>query len=416
MNTLNAIHHGNCMDLMDLYPEKFFSMVVTSPPYYQVRNYPIPFYDWGDWIGCLGAEPTVKMYVEHMVSVCEKIYRVLRDDGIFWLNIGDTYPQQSAKRANSDEFAANRARVKEKGYATDAFAGHLGWDRAGGGGLDVRPQNLSLSPERLITALQDWGWNVNSKPNWYKRNGLVSSAPNRPAPDFEHVYMLSKKTGYFYNREAVHKPPYPGEEREEGSYEPYLRTTWDIPTQPSPTSHSSTFPDMLARTCILLGSADKICGKCQAPFKPFVVKGDLDIESAKRMGGNAQGEYAGTEQKDYSAQKAQEASKTKSRILRSLQPRKVADWDATCKCFANHSEASENAIRARILDPFVGSGTTAFVSIHEKRDVVGMEAGLENFEISAMQMALAINGTQRKEANQLLKIMFGRENDTRDTV
>jgi site-specific DNA-methyltransferase (cytosine-N4-specific) len=418
MTEVNKVLHGNCMDLLDAYPNSFFSMIVTSPPYYQVRTYPIPPYDWGDWVGCLGDEPTVKMYVEHMVRVCAKLYRVLRNDGLFWLNIGDTYPQRSAKRATKEELAKNRERTKTKEYPTNAYAGHYGQDRAAGGGEDIRPQNLSLSPERLIVALQDWGWNVNSKPNWWKRNGLVASAPNRPAPDYEHVYMLSKSTKYFYNREAVHKPPLPGEEaRAEGSYEPYLRTTWDIPTQPSPTSHSSTFPDMLARTCILLGSANKVCGKCMAPFKPFVVKGDFDLQAARRMGGDLEGGYSGTEQKDYKCLKAQEPSKTKSRILKSLQPRIVADWEPTCQCFANYTEAEENSTSARILDPFMGSGTTGFVAIQEGRTVCGIEADSENVSISETAMTFAQNGMDRKSANQLLKILYGREKneDSGDT-
>jgi DNA modification methylase len=424
---------GNCFEVIDQFPDQHFHCIVTSPPYWRARNYQCePFVFSNDakcnhafrrgedhcihcdgWHGILGMEPTIKLFIKNLMILCRKMKRVLRDDGVLWINIGDVYAQ-GGKRNTDSEQEKNKLRSKEKNYATSAFSGSRGWDRAAGtaGGV-IREKSLTLGPERLAIALQEDGWIVRSR-LWVKPNALSQSAADRPSPDYEHLWMLTKDPDYFYNREAVRKPARLGQTEED--YKGYLKTTWaldyledlwEITTQASVSHHSSTFPDELPRRCILLSTADMCCAKCGAPYEPLIEKGKLDLVAAVRMGGRKKdGGYDGVEQKDYKKLRAQEPSKTKARIIASLVKKNVVGWEKWCSCVFDRLEIESDeptTVPCRVLDPFAGVGTTCYVGISEGRDCTGIELDPESFQVASFQVECAEAGLERKETNRLIK-------------
>lgn len=419
---MSQVITGNCLEVLRGLPDNFFHCCITSPPYPKVRKYPVEPTVWDDpfgmvhctehvwgaslgycqtpgcgaWFGILGDEPCIEQYIRNLVLVFEEVKRVLRPDGVAWINLGDTYSSVAAKRNSKKEQDGNRERTEEKEYATGAFAGYRGWDRCSGWETGGRPRNLNLAPERLAIALQDAGWNIPAMCHWHKPNAQPSPVADRPGPDSEFIIMATKSTKWFYCRDALR------DMNSSEGYEAYIRTTWSIQTQPSKTEHSSTFPDDLVRTALLLSTADKCCSACGAPYKPkLLIKPDsITPAQLKKMGANKAGGYNGTEQKDYGAMGAQEPSKTKARILKSLIMKFVESWEKDCGC--NTLMSILESEPCKVLDPFAGTGTTGYVCGREGRDFTGIELNRKYAEIADLQLSFGEAGMERKEVNLIL--------------
>ena len=141
---------GDALERLRELPEQSIHCVVTSPPYWGLRDY------HGE-PGMIGMEPTFAEHVENLVMFCREIRRVLRDDGVFWLNYGDTHADSRSARA-----------------------------------ANLKPKQLMMMPARVAIALQDDGWWVRQRNVWHKRNPMPDSARNRPANAHEDVYQLTK--------------------------------------------------------------------------------------------------------------------------------------------------------------------------------------------------------------------------------
>lgn len=296
--------------------------MVTSPPYWGLRSYPVPplvwggdpgcAHEWGDeqravwandlpgatnpgknagarrrarksgrwcqrcgaWLGQLGGEPTVEAYVAHLVEVFRLLRPGLADDGVLWLNLGDTYAFRSARvggRRSSSDGQVRRG-VPESGERPKAY------------GL-LKHKDLVLVPFRAALALQAEGWYVRSNIVWEKPNALPEAVTDRPSNSHEALFLLTKCPRYFYNKDAISEPvngtahsrgkaATPKGEHTEGrgnnSWQlatadlverKNARTVWPISTERFPGDHDSTFPSALARRCILAGSrpGDLVC-------------------------------------------------------------------------------------------------------------------------------------------------------------
>lgn len=450
---LFVLRLGNVLDMLRQLPSNSVQICCSSPPYFAVRAYsgveptiwggdPSCQHVWGDpvkapggftdnygevqgvfnragqgyarhaergqfclkcksaWLGCLGLEPDVDLYIAHLVEVYAEVHRVLRPDGVCWVNLGDSYAQ-GGSRATVKELASDEARVQEKDYPTGAFAGHRGWDRAAGSaGGDLKVKDLCLVPERFAIACQKAGWWVRSRCLWWKGNSLPQSAPDRPSPDHEHIWMLTKKPRYWYCREAVRKKakgaskgsvsqqqhsgcPSEGtgstrwfEATKRPVYEAYLRTVWPINTHPSPTPHSATFAPSLPRTCILLSTPPSSCGACGKPYDPVIEVDEVpDEEAVRRCGGDVNGEYQGEATKAYEDSLAQDPSATKARILRTLVRKRIVGWEVACKCEAE-------PVPPLVLDIFAGVGTTGHVANELGRRFIGFDLSEEYLEVA----------------------------------
>lgn len=179
----NRIYPGDVLDVLRTWPADFVQTVVTSPPYWNLRDYGVT--------GQLGLEPTPEEYVAHLVGIFEEIKRVLRPDGTLWVNIGDTY--------NSGPAGARDPFRWPKQHRND----HQAPRRTA---PTVKPKDLVGIPWRLAFALQAAGWYLRADIIWSKPNPMPESVRDRPTKSHEYVFLLAKSRRYFYNASAVREP------------------------------------------------------------------------------------------------------------------------------------------------------------------------------------------------------------------
>lgn len=148
----------------------------------------------GAWWGELGLEPTIEAYVAHIVEVCREIGRVLRPDGTFWLNLGDSYARDQSKGQHRPGQNGRCSR-----HAFDEGAGRSG--AATGGGL--KPKDLVMVPARVALALQADGWYLRNDIVWRRMNAKPESVRDRFSMDYEHVFLLTKSERYYFDQDAV---------------------------------------------------------------------------------------------------------------------------------------------------------------------------------------------------------------------
>lgn len=396
-----CILHGDCRERMSILPDASIQCVVTSPPYWGLRDYGLPPVTWSDGVSCaLGLEPTPEDYVAHLVDVFRSVRRVLRDDGTVWLNLGDSYNAYNGNRGSTTGFqGAERERPK--------IPGGYGLTAKG-----LKPKDLVGIPWRVAFALQADGWYLRSDIIWAKGYSfhpttagscMPESITDRPTCSHEHMFLLTKNDKYYYDRDAVKEASLdPTDDRKSRqSREDYdrrlsvsatvrtvintkgsstyptrnLRSVWIINPKPYKDAHFATFPPALVEPCIRAGTSEKgQCTTCGAPVVRHVEKGEANIEQRSASGADASGGYTGQSTKDYAAARAQDASATKARILDGMREH-VSTWHYSCDC----GVAAEPQV---VLDPFVGSGTTGVVAIVEGRNFVGIDANSDYVEMA----------------------------------
>lgn len=235
---------GHCIDELRKLPANSVHCVVTSPPYYGLRDYKLPPMVWGGdpkckhvwaakqwrdtrhtpgagekqatnagstaaredfrqsdtcfhcgaWRGCLGLEPSPKLYLEHIVMVFREVRRVLHSSGTCWVNMGDSYVTKPAGGGTLDPKYRNgheRNGGKPRGNATNHPED-----------LGLKSKDLLMMPARVALALQEDGWYLRSQIPWAKASAMPESTEDRPTSALEYVFLLSKSQEYFYDREA----------------------------------------------------------------------------------------------------------------------------------------------------------------------------------------------------------------------
>jgi len=356
---------------------------VTSPPYFGLRSYGTEPVTWADgWTGELGQEPTSEQFIHHLVEIAAEVHRVLRDDGTFWLNIGDTYNSYNGNRGASQGVRKRSDPGRQK--------------RPKGAGLTdptIKHKNLMLVPGRLAKALQDAGWYVRNDAIWSKAGGncprcyyriergntIPESAGDRFTRAHEYVWVLSKKDrGYFFDVEAV---------KDEGQTS-RRRDVFHLTTQSFRGAHYAVMPEALADLAVRgATSAHGCCGSCAAPFKRVTKKGAELRKQQLAAGSNAAGDYTGTAQKDYDTHQAQDPSATKARILAGMKKIVTVGWTQTCKC------ENPSVVPATVLDPFSGAATTGVVTLKRGHHYVGIDlVEKNNAEIATPRLEATLAG------------------------
>lgn len=199
----------------------------------------------------IGLEDTVDGYVGALVDVFRHVRRVLRDDGVLWLNLGDSYWSSSGSTGRNDEGAADLERRAER-YGTGVPKAALGFNtRTAVSRSDdvLKPKDLIGVPWRVAFALQADGWWLRKEVIWHKPNAMPESVTDRPASSHEHVFLLTKRDRYFYDAEAVKRPARTGGSRS-------LRDVWSIATKAveGNDEHAATMPEALVYPCVQAGS------------------------------------------------------------------------------------------------------------------------------------------------------------------
>ena len=245
--------------------------VVTSPPYWQLRDYDHP--------DQLGLEQELADYIERLVEIFDSVRDVMADDGTLWLNLGDTYI--AGRTGNVGSSALTSGRNHEASLRARRGTTH----RSAEG---LKPKDLCGVPWRVALALQAAGWWLRSEIIWQKPNAMPESVRDRPSRSHEHVFLLSKSRSYYYDADAIRTPLKPKTLTAHGSparvakagdidsksarwasssaarrvakrdedgrlLGANARTVWSIAQEPWPGAHTSTFPRRLARRCILAG-------------------------------------------------------------------------------------------------------------------------------------------------------------------
>ena len=209
---------GDAHQALDLLPNGSVQTVVTSPPYWSLRDYEVEEQ--------IGRDDALEDYVGSIVRTFGKMRRVLRPDGTVWLNIGDSYTSGNRRYRAPDK--KNRARAMKVRPPTP---------------IGLKPKDLIGVPWRLAFALQDAGWWLRSEVIWHKPNAHPESVRDRPTKAHETLFLLSKNQNYYYDVGAVRGP---NARR--------LRTVWDIPTEPRKNGHVDDHPAImpmsLASRCV----------------------------------------------------------------------------------------------------------------------------------------------------------------------
>lgn len=228
------IHIGDARKLLATMPENHFDCIVTSPPYWGLRDYGVE--------GQIGAENTVDEYINDLVQLFREARRTLSNDGTLWLNIGDSYT--SGGRTWRDADAKNKGRAME--YRAPTPEG-------------LKPKDLIGVPWKLAFALQADGWYLRTDIIWNKPNCQPESVKDRPTRSHEYVFLFSKSEKYHYDWQAIMEPASDPKQKSKNR-----RTVWNINTEPYPGSHFAVYPRALVRLCISAGSKEN--GRVLDPF------------------------------------------------------------------------------------------------------------------------------------------------------
>ena len=378
--------HGDVLAVLKGMPSDSVHCCVTSPPYWGLRSYGVE--------GQIGLEANVQEHMGILVEVFREVWRVLRPDGVLWLNYGDAYA--GGGMSGGDAASTLRSGPQGNRKGVNIRIGAMGTRPLCG----FKRKDLMLLPARLAIALQEDGWWLRSEIVWakgvsfcpaYSGSAMPDSCTDRPTCSHEKVFLLAKSAKYFYDAEAVREkavsvPHSPGNKRDNGrltssmghvqdpgrswasSGTRNLRNVWTINPRPYKEAHFATFPEQLVEPCVKAGtSVAGCCPSCGAPWKRVVAKGDPDLEHQKACGGDQNGEYSGKATKDYASAGAEDASAVKARILAGMRERETVGWNPTCSC------PEHEPVPCTVLDPFCGSGTTGLVSLREGRRFIGIE-------------------------------------------
>lgn len=353
---------GDAQQVLLQLPEESVHTIVTSPPYWRLRNYRVPPTVWGGdpqcahrwqedardslhlssscaacgaWQGCLGLEPDAQLYVDHLVQVFRAARRVLRRDGTLWLNIGDSYSGGSLLGIPWRVALALQAD---------------GWL--------LRASVVWAKPSPLPESVDGWRWEPHLQPDdlpcpgcpeCLEQNKLVLRRGSwRPTRAYEYVFLLALGEAYYSDSYAV---------RQDGAN---LRNVWQIPGSKPGYPHYAVFPEELVRRCILSSTSERgCCALCGTP----------EVRVVERR-------VKATEQQLRRAAWEAAMQKVRSEGVQSGGTRKVTlglkvqrihlGWRRPCGCRAP-------SVPCTVLDPFAGIGTAGVVALEHGRSFIGIE-------------------------------------------
>lgn len=431
-----TILQGDWVDKLRTLPDESVHCCVTSPPYWGLRDYGTAQWEGGSpecnhmvdrfatrvskkqasnaasgskqardvcpKCGAvridrqLGLEATPEEYVGKLVEGFREVWRVLRNDGTVWLNLGDSY---GGSCGNTRGEAAGGG--KERGI--EIFGETIGFNKGG------RAKDLCGIPWRVAFALQADGWWLRQDIIWHKPNPMPESVTDRCTKAHEYIFLLTKSERYFYDAEAIKEQGVisagtlaakgsekrfntPGVNSRPPEYKEYdgtrnkrsvwsaaedewwqflewkrlrardKRDVWPVKTASYSEAHFATFPPDFIKPCILAGtSARGCCPTCGAPWERTVNKESHQEQATWSGAGRGNGCPAGG---GHEGRTGQWSATTRT-----------VDWRPTCECYLQKQATTDlcRSVPATVLDPFGGSGTTGAVALELGRKAVLIE-------------------------------------------
>ena len=271
---------GNCIDKIKELEDSSIDCVVSSPPYFGLRDYGVN--------GQFGLEKTYQDYLANTVKVFETFKPKLKDTATIWWNVGDSY--------NQNQSAGDRVSKYSKKQKTNQ--GNLGFKIESQKNLKVK--DLLMIPNRVAIALQESGWYIRSEIIWHKPNPMPESVRDRPTSAHEKIWLITKNKKYYYDADAIREPVAEatitrlseknlknqkgstrgnGGMKSNGNMKPVgnmetknKRNVWTITTKPCKEAHFATFPKDLIEPCIKAG-----CPEGGVVLDPFGGSGTTGI-------------------------------------------------------------------------------------------------------------------------------------------
>ena len=274
-DTMNKVLYGDCRDNMrEMISQGVkVQMCVTSPPYFGLRSY-LPD-DSAEKRNEIGLESTPEEFVANMVEVFGLVRELLADDGVLWLNLGDSYAAQRGGTHQPAETLAGGKGGKMADGATVNRGREAGYNPSrNAAAIGLKHKDLIGIPWRVALALQADGWYLRQDIIWHKPNPMPESVTDRCTKAHEYIFLLSKRDRYCFDAEAIKEGATKGaagssfnkgktsvhqlgrssdaERYDDGKRN--RRSVWTIPTKPYAGAHFATFPPALIEPCILAGS------------------------------------------------------------------------------------------------------------------------------------------------------------------
>jgi DNA modification methylase len=340
----NLVMVGDAAKTLKTLPPESIDCIVTSPPYYMLRNYGVE--------NQIGLEPNVELWVDEMRLVCRGLARTLKDSGSLWLNLGDSFSRHSK-------------------YGAPA-------------------KGLLAAPERLLLGLLSDGWICRGKVIWAKPNPMPSSVRDRLNMTYEVVYHLVRSPRYYFNLDLIREPhrssgrksageqvlkapawagPLAGKQdglrraRPEGLPGHVLGKNpgdvWWLPTKGFRGPHFATFPEGLVTRPLLATCPEAICTRCGEPWMRKVTR-----ERTTATGNGTQ-----SSPNDRLVHRYRSVWST-LHTIGELVP---------CGCGAPTRPGV-------VLDPFFGSGTVGVVAEKLERNWIGIELNPEYAELARRRL------------------------------
>lgn len=344
-------------------PDGVVQCCVTSPPYFNLRDYQVP--------NQIGLEKTPEEYIGNLLGVFREVWRVLRDDGVLWVNIGDSY-------ANDSKWGGSGSGPSTKNY-TSGLGGCIGQKARRTTGY--KPKELMLIPHRFAMAMQDDGWYLRSEVIWSKRSPMPESVRDRPTRSHEQVFLFSKQPRYFYDWYAVlekakygssgqadvkkggFNSKYANDAARKGdesfraiSEKRNIRSVWSLSNESFKGAHYAVMPSKLVIPCIKAGSSEKgCCPECRSPWKRIVEK----LRAPTRPGRDT---------KVTTNNPLAVGNRDPERHVTSY---KSVGWEPTCDC------GIDETMPCLVIDPFSGAGTVPMVADNLGHHGIGFDAGMQ---------------------------------------